>query len=118
MTKKQLYVIIGIWLPLIVIAVITFSYDYEQATIAYVDDGDTFQTVKGDWIRLARIDTPEQDQAGYKEAKQWLARYEGKQVELNCFGRGYYDRRICEVFHNDTNLNNKLLNLNLAEKYD
>ena len=37
------------------------SPQFEETTIAsYIQDGDTFQTSVGDWIRLADVDTPEQ----------------------------------------------------------
>ena len=34
------------------------------ATFVYVDDGDTFQTAKGEWIRLANVDAPNSGEDG------------------------------------------------------
>jgi endonuclease YncB( thermonuclease family) len=43
------------------------------AICTYVDDGDTFQTAKGEWIRLANVCVPDSGEDGYAEAKKILS---------------------------------------------
>jgi micrococcal nuclease len=42
-------------------------------TAIYIVDGDTFETSDGETIRLLCIDTPEVNQNGYEEAKNYLS---------------------------------------------
>lgn len=84
--------------------------------ITHVEDGDTLKA-DGKWVRLLYVDTPEEDEEGYEKAKQWLKQYEGEMAHFRCEGEGYYDRKLCEVKVDGENLNNKLLELGLAEPY-
>lgn len=86
--------------------------------IKKVIDGDTI-IVSGDrTIRLARIDTPEFGENNYWDAKAFMKDYLNEPIKLECEDtRGYYDREICEVYHEGVSLNQRLLNLDLAEKY-
>lgn len=81
-------------------------------------DGDTLRC--GDErVRLARIDTPEKREAGYREAKdalQLLIR--GKEVRCVVRRREKYDRLLGECSTRDTpNLSDSMLASGLAERY-
>ncbi len=90
-----------------------------QGTITYVIDGDTIIVDDHRKIRLARIDTPEKGEQGYRQAKEWLMQYLGEDIKLDCQEeRGYYDREICEVYYKSLSLNQRLLELDLAEEYN
>ncbi len=69
------------------------SPPFEETTIAsYIQDGDTFQTSAGDWIRLADVDTPERGDWGYAEATNVLSQLiYGKQVYLEIDDINRYD---------------------------
>ncbi|MBA7699085.1 hypothetical protein ES703_107771 [subsurface metagenome] len=40
-----------------------------SAVCEYVEDGDTFKTAKGTWIRLANVCAPDKSDGGYEKAK-------------------------------------------------
>ena len=75
------------------------------ATFVYVDDGDTFQTAKGEWIRLANVDAPNSGEDGYTEAKNILSNlilnkeiaYELVETSYNCI--------VAEVWVREINVN-------------
>lgn len=119
MEKKELIPIALVVLIFVVFPGLATYYVFmpDNPRISYVADGDTL-VAGGDWIRLARIDTPESWEPGYEEAKQWLQTYEGEKVRLECHGVGYYGREICEVYHDGKNLNDELLDRGLAEPYE
>lgn len=87
-------------------------------TIQKVLDGDTFLTEDGRYIRMARIDAPEEDELGYWEATHWLSSYEGKKIQMDCDKTGYYGRPICEVKYNGRNINDIALQLDVIEPYN
>ena len=102
----------------------------ETTTASYIQDGDTFQTSAGDWIRLADIDTPESYEFGYDEATNVLSQLiYGKKVYLDIDDINRYDyggtgsRLICVVYtdYNSThylNVNLFLLVTQVADIYD
>ncbi len=47
--------------------------DITNNTVTRIIDGDTFEIASGEKIRLLCIDTPEENQKGYEEAKQFLS---------------------------------------------
>jgi endonuclease YncB( thermonuclease family) len=103
-----------------------------EATVTKVIDGDTFDAMvtstffdvtltKTIRVRMLGIDSPEthgiEKQAGLK-SKEWMVnRIEGKTVHLEISGNDKYDRFLAVVFENNENLNDKLVELKLAEKY-
>ena len=91
--------------------------DTEKATVDKVIDGDTL-VADGQYIRLADVDTPEKGEAGYQEAKNYMMNYLGKEVKLNCRGKGHYNRHLCEVYYNGKQINQELLDKDLAELYN
>jgi micrococcal nuclease len=107
------------------------SYSVEIDEISYatnIVDGDTFDISSGDRIRLADVDTPENGEAGYYDAWNYLSRLiYNKRVYLDVDDVHVYDtlgyRLVCLVYleYNSThylNINQALLESNLAEISD
>ena len=79
------------------------SLHFEEMTYAsYIQDGDTFQTSAGDWIRLADVDTPERGDWGYSEATNVLSELiYNKRVYLDVDDLSVtdpYGRYVCVVY--------------------
>jgi endonuclease YncB( thermonuclease family) len=87
--------------------------DTMRGKVLYVIDGDTIQLLsngKEERIRLAEIDTPETSQRYGNVAKQALAKWiDGDVVKVIYNKRGHYGRIIGTVYHNGTNINEKLV---------
>jgi len=80
-----------------------YSMKFEEITyVSYIQDGDTFQTSAGDWIRLADVDTPESWESGYYEAKNVLSQLiNKKEVYLDVdyiTVTDPYGRYVCLVY--------------------
>ena len=79
------------------------SLHFEEMTYAsFIQDGDTFQTSAGDWIRLADVDTPERGDWGYSEATDVLSELiYNKRVYLDVDDLSVtdpYGRYVCLVY--------------------
>jgi len=119
------FILITISLRSYMTLVTAFSVEIDEVTYAsHIQDGDTFQTSAGDWIRLADVDTPERGDYGYYEATQVLSNLiYNKRVYLDIDDLYRYDtyesRLVCLVYvnYNSThylNVNEALLVTNLA----
>lgn len=81
-----------------------------SATCEYVQDGDTFRTAIGNWIRLARYDAPEEGKPNFEEAKQLLSNFilnkeiVYEQVSIS------YNRIVAEVWQANININDIMIN--------
>lgn len=96
------------------------------AYVKWVIDGDTFRTEDNDSIRLADINTPEENQTGYWEATNFMiSTVKNKVIFLDIDDKYIYDdegqgtRLVCVVYteYNQThylNVNKALLENNLA----
>lgn len=82
--------------------------------VMFVADGDTVRVVREgakEWVRLLRIDTPERDERGYREARDALAAMvEGRSVNLVFENPGFperdaYGRLLAYVFLGERNVN-------------
>jgi micrococcal nuclease len=87
--------------------------------VTHVADGDTLD-INGITIRLSLVNTPEREQPGYKEAKEFVKSLcLGKKGELDVDDgqrRGdRYGREIGIVYCNGVNLNEKLMDNHLAK---
>lgn len=84
----------------------------EVAVCDWVIDGDTFETISGDRIRLADIDAPEYGESGYYDAKQCLEDLiYGRAVYLDIddvYETDPYGRLVCVVYirHSSTHYKN------------
>ena len=81
----------------------SYSLHFEKITYAsFIQDGDTFQTSAGDWIRLADVDTPERGDWGYYEATDVLSDLiYNKRVYLDVDDHSVtdpYGRYVCLVY--------------------
>jgi len=81
----------------------TYSPQFEEITYAsYIQDGDTFQTLAGDWIRLADVDCPESYEYGYSKATDVLSELiYNKRVYLDVDDLSItdpYGRYVCLVY--------------------
>ncbi len=75
------------------------------ATCIYVDDGDTFQTAKGDWIRLTNVCAPDSGENGYEEAKNILSNLIlNMEITYEQVGTSY-NRILAEVWIGEINVN-------------
>ena len=73
---------------------------------AYVQDGDTFMTVRGRWIRLANVNTPESGFRGFVKATNIVKRLiEGRVITYEKVGTSY-GRIVANVWVGRTNVNN------------
>ena len=76
-----------------------------KAVCEYVRDGDTFRTVRKNWIRLANVCCPEQGEPGWMKAKNILEKLVlGKAITYEQVGTSY-SRIVAEVWVNDIHVN-------------
>lgn len=70
-----------------------------QVRLARVIDGDTFVTMRGEVIRLAGVDTPEREEAGYLKATIELrGKLLRQDITVDRRGVGKYGRTIACVY--------------------
>jgi len=91
-------------------------YEIKTANLTRAIDGDTIETDIG-IIRLLGINTPEKKQAYYEEAKEFLKKYEGKQVEIEIHDKDKYNRTLGYIYFNNILLNKEILQEGLANLY-
>lgn len=100
---------------------------YTNVRCLRVIDGDTIEcailltpdslTIKPR-IRLAGIDTPEMNEIGGDEAKEFMIdRIQNKKIELQVTGKDSFGRWIGTVFHDSYDICQMLLDAGLAEVY-
>jgi endonuclease YncB( thermonuclease family) len=99
----------------------------ETTVVTRVIDGDTFDTLSGDRIRLADVDTPEKGESGYHEARNFtikLLYLQSVFLDIDDVHKtDRYDRLVCVVFvdYNTThflNVNKALLDEGYATIWD
>ena len=104
----------------------TFEFDMESR-VSRIIDGDTFDLVNDERIRLADIDTPESYETGYYQAKNALSYLiSGKSVFLDIddkYRTDNYGRLVCVVYvESDSgrylNVNKALLDEGYADLWD
>ncbi len=82
------------------------------AIVAWVIDGDTFDTTSGDRVRLADIDAPERTESGYYDAKDFLVSLVDKKTVYldidDVYQTDKYGRLVCVVYveYNSTHVEN------------
>lgn len=87
-----------------------------QTSLIRAIDGDTIDTDLGR-VRLLAINTPEKEQPFYQEAKNFLGQYENKTISLELKGKDKYDRWLGYLFYNGELINEKILEMGLANLY-
>ena len=87
-------------------------------------DGDTCTTLKGEKIRLACIDTPElkgkkADPIPAKEARDFLNNLvTNKEVSIRRITKDKYERTVAELFKNDTNVQELIVDEGYGKIYE
>lgn len=78
-------------------------------TCEYVQDGDTFRTVKQKWIRLASYNAPEEDSPNYANAKILLSSLIlNREIVYEQVGTSH-GRIVAEVWQDNRNINDIML---------
>jgi len=83
-----------------------------------VIDGDTFQLQSGEIIRLLCIDTPEENEQGYEQAKQFLENLilnEEPTLEPDTQDKDKYNRSLRYAYLNKTFINKEIYKAGHAE---
>jgi micrococcal nuclease len=91
----------------------------EQHSVTWVVDGDTFYVEGVDVsIRIADIDAPELGSSRGEDAKWYLIdMIYGKDVVLDCDGVDRYERWLCVVYVDGSNVGMELVSVGLARKW-
>jgi endonuclease YncB( thermonuclease family) len=87
-----------------------------KTNITRVIDGDTIETRAGR-VRFLGLNTPEPSQPKYKEAREFLKKYENSEVELYSKEKDRYGRILAYVFSKNTNINLEIINSGLGHLY-
>ena len=90
--------------------------DRKVVFVSRVIDGDTLELENGQTIRLLNINTPEKNENGYEEAKDFLKSIENKTIEIEETGTDKYDRTLARIF-NPAYLNLDLVKKGLGKKF-
>ncbi len=99
------------------------SNNEEKIIIKSCYDGDTCTSTNGEKIRLACIDTPElrgskADPIPAKEARDYLNMLiAGKDVYIKRITKDRYDRTVAELFIDDLNIQQTMVNSGFAKIY-
>jgi endonuclease YncB( thermonuclease family) len=85
-----------------------------------VIDGDTFRMPSGETIRLLCVDTPEEGQSGYEEARIFLQSRLLFSGDLRLVGekKDYYNRSLRWVYSGNTLINKEIVEYGFGEVYE
>jgi endonuclease YncB( thermonuclease family) len=86
------------------------NHQRETVFVTRVIDGDTLEAGNEITIRLVNINTPEKNQPGYNEAKEFLSNFENTSVEIIMAGTDKYGRTLAKIY------TPSYLNLEIVEK--
>ena len=92
----------------------------ERFTVINVIDGDTFEIVGGDKVRILSVDTPEKDELYYDEAKSFTNNLILGQVvdlEYGSYRRDRYGRLLAYVYLDSIFVNKAILDNGLGYLY-
>ncbi len=84
--------------------------------VSRVIDGDTLELENGQTLRLLNINTPEKNEQGYQNAKDFLKSIENKTVEIEETGTDKYGRTLARIFDPEY-INLELVKKGLAKKF-
>ena len=120
------FVLLTLYFVLLVRSTASMEID-ETTVVTRVIDGDTFDTLSGDRIRLADVDTPEKGESGYHEARNFTIKLLYQQSVFldidDVYKTDKFDRLVCVAYvdHNSThvlNVNQALLDEGYATIWD
>ena len=89
----------------------------QEVFVFRVIDGDTIQDRNGQSYRFLGINTPEKNQLGYQEAKDFLKQYENKTIEIENHGYDKYERFLVYAFYGNQFVNQEVLVRGLASLF-
>lgn len=89
--------------------------NYESSAINVID-GDTFVLNNGEIIRLLCVDTPEEGDSGYEEARDYLSSIisENENLTIERQGLDKYNRTLAWVYSGEKN-NERLINKEIID---
>ncbi len=99
----------------------SFQLVKTKVFVAEVIDGDTFKLSNGIKVRLLGINAPEEGEAFFEEAKNYLSELiEGKEVYLeeDIIKKDIHGRKLAFVFVDDKNVNVEILKKGLAHTFE
>ncbi len=103
---------------LVLLFLIFGCFSTQNAEVERVIDGDTIKLANGSKVRLLGINTPEEGERFYKEAKLRLEQYiTSGDVFLDIRGVDKYGRLLAYVYINNTLINKQLVKEGLAIPY-
>jgi endonuclease YncB( thermonuclease family) len=110
-------------ISLLLTLLITFNFYFFKTSdktntvqIERVIDGDTVVTSGGTTLRLVNINTPEKNEIGYQEAKDYLKTLENRTVEIEVLGIDKYKRTLVKIFAPDY-INLEIVKQGLGKKF-
>lgn len=116
--RKILIAAVSLVLVVSLFFVLQDGTDLEERVVTRVIDGDTIVVEGGERVRLLGIDSQEQGEPCYDDAKQRLEKFVLKEeVVLEGDERGGYGRRLSYVFLDGTLINAQLVKEGLAVAY-
>lgn len=92
-------------------------YSQEEMQVKRAVDGDTLEMYNGERIRMLGINTPEKNEFGYQEAKDFTAQLANKTVIAEYKEKDKYGRILGYIFYNNQNFNKKLIEGGFAHIY-
>ena len=78
-------------------------------TCTHVEDGDTFSTRQGVWIRLARVNAPEKGHPNYDKAKKLLSDLILNKIIVYRQVGTSFNRIVAEVTQDGKNINDAMI---------
>ena len=78
-------------------------------TCDYIPDGDTFSTVRDIWVRLARVNAPDEGEPGYYTAKKLLSDLILNRIVVYKQVGTSYRRIVAEVWQDGNNINDIMI---------
>ncbi|MEM0437739.1 MAG: thermonuclease family protein [Candidatus Micrarchaeia archaeon] len=104
--------------PFIMLLALLMGCAGREIMVEKVIDGDTVELGNGTRIRLAGINTPERDEPCYWQARGALETLAGgKKAGVRALGKDKYGRTLGEVYIGGENINIKMLEFGLANRY-
>lgn len=89
----------------------------ERVGVRRAIDGDTLLLADNRTVRLINVNTPEKNERGYDDAKSFLARLEGKKVELEAEGTEKYGRLLGRIYFESRYINLELVRGGFAHSF-
>lgn len=125
MNKTPLIIII----TLILLALVIFlgikllstneNYSPNDSEAISVIDGDTLETSESEIIRLLCVDTPEINQDGYEEAKNYLSSLIlGEDITIERTGVDSYNRTLAWIYSGDILVNKEIVDNGYGELFE